>query len=189
MPEPVQGTRRFFAHNRSQQRNRQEAHAQPPDSPQDTEAPAWLSMRLPPFPCQTIGAAALKVAPQRRGQHAEEERKTARGGGLFSPRVERRETTAEVGRKIPRPPSTVHCPAPGLVIILPPSSCRAGSNQSKIFPVVSGRTLLVRRAVAQAVSTSRRLRACRGAPVGVAGLWRVRQDDAERGQTDSDGLD
>ena len=37
--------------------------------------------------------------------------------------------------------------APGLVIILPPSSCRAGSNQSKIFPAVSGRTLLVRRAV------------------------------------------
>ena len=48
-----------------------------------------------------------KLAPQRRGEHAEEERKTARGGGLFSPRVERRETTAEVGRKVPRPLSTV----------------------------------------------------------------------------------
>ena len=82
----------FLAHNRSQQRNRQEAHAKPPDSPQRYSGtfPSWLSIRLPPFPCQTIGAAALKVAPQRRGQHAEEERKTARGGGLFSPRVERR---------------------------------------------------------------------------------------------------
>ena len=81
---------------------------------------------LPPFPCQTIGAAALKVAPQRWGQHAEEERKTARGGGLFSPRVERRETTAEIGRKgsRPLPPSTV--PRLGSSF-----SCRSGPNQSR----------------------------------------------------------
>ena len=67
------------------------------------------------------------MAPQSRGQHAEEERKTARGGGLFSPRVERRKTTAEVGRKVPRLGSSLSCPHD--LAALAPTNPGAGSSE------------------------------------------------------------